>query len=275
VSASEFTAGPDAAGTTATNDIANAEGLILVANGSHGAARIQEQLSPWAASVSSSPAELKLLVTTHADRLSQAHQDDLHAALVLWALDHGFELIQADATNPVEGGDEREKEGLPRVWEAMQSVMWSSLQMHPPGGTAAGGGVASSAAGSTAAEVKQGDAPGPAQEANTSPAAASKPTAAAGTGEDVSCTTQAEVSLSDTQSPDGTSEIEDLKDGPEADEFEAMLAQVAAIREANQREGVTDEQRRQNAADMALKLLSAFGLGDSEEDLQGVLGGQE
>ncbi len=276
IPAPNFAAGPSDTESTVA-DLSNCEGLIVSVNGTHGAARIREQLSSWTGQLSSSPAELKLLIATHNDRLTDAQKEDLRAALVLWALDHGFEFLQADATNPVEGGSDREKEGLPRAWEAMQSVMWSSMEMLPPGGASSGVGVSSavtapdsaevttaSAGATSAGEVEQKEADtdfllkqaidevdeaaststsrGAAQEAGGAPAAEEGPQ-------------ESDLSNTDT------------------DEFEAMLAQVAAVRAANQREGITDEQRRQNAADMALKLLSAFGLGDTEEDLQGVLGG--
>ena len=278
VDSAAFEAGPQVEDASAPQAIESCEGLLAIVNASHGAARIQEQLAPWAGSLKDSSAELKLLIATHSDRLIEAEQDKLHSALVLWALDHGFEFVQADATNPVEGGSDREKEGLPRVWEAMQSVMWSSMQMHPPGGAASGVGTTASVAGAAAtlpaadadappsgSDASGGDTPSPSR----SETDAAAPTAALHSGAvgDAAAETV-------SQTPEApASGFEESEDGPGSDEFESMLAQVAAVRAANQQEGVTDEQRRQNAADMALKLLSAFGLGDSEEDLEGVLGG--
>jgi hypothetical protein len=44
-----------------------------------------------------------------------------------WSLDHGYECIQLDAVNPVCGWQDREKEGLPRIMEAFQTQMWSTM----------------------------------------------------------------------------------------------------------------------------------------------------
>jgi hypothetical protein len=51
-----------------------------------------------------------------------------------WSLDNGFEVIDANCTAPDEGDDPREKTGIPRVIEALESTMWSSMAMKPRGG---------------------------------------------------------------------------------------------------------------------------------------------
>lgn len=49
-----------------------------------------------------------------------------------WALDHGFELVEANCTDHVAGGQStREKFGVPRVLEALESTMWPNLQRKP------------------------------------------------------------------------------------------------------------------------------------------------
>lgn len=44
-----------------------------------------------------------------------------------WALDHGFEYIEIDQNNIIDTWNEREKDGLPRLMEALQSNMWSNM----------------------------------------------------------------------------------------------------------------------------------------------------
>jgi hypothetical protein len=48
-------------------------------------------------------------------------------AVMEWSLDHGYECIQLDAETPVFGWQDREKEGLPRIMEAFQTQMWSTM----------------------------------------------------------------------------------------------------------------------------------------------------
>ena len=64
-----------------------------------------------------------------------------------WALDHGFEYVEANLTDPGHTSDVREKEGVLRVVEAMESTMWSQMKMltrAKPNLNASGGGIPSS-----------------------------------------------------------------------------------------------------------------------------------
>ena len=49
-----------------------------------------------------------------------------------WSLNHGFEFIEIDATNVTQGWKNREKEGLPRLIEALHSNMWSTMIRKDP-----------------------------------------------------------------------------------------------------------------------------------------------
>lgn len=47
--------------------------------------------------------------------------------LLEWSLDHSFEYIAIDPSRLAETCDSREKDGLPRLIEALQSTMWSTI----------------------------------------------------------------------------------------------------------------------------------------------------
>ncbi|KAJ1446357.1 hypothetical protein M885DRAFT_546883 [Pelagophyceae sp. CCMP2097] len=50
---------------------------------------------------------------------------DFDADLAGWCVDHGFEYIFAvDCARPLDGADERDKEGVPRVVEALREATW-------------------------------------------------------------------------------------------------------------------------------------------------------
>lgn len=46
----------------------------------------------------------------------------------MWTLDNSFELIDIDMSKLLETCNDREKEGLPRLVEAIQSSNWSSIE---------------------------------------------------------------------------------------------------------------------------------------------------
>ena len=46
----------------------------------------------------------------------------------IWTLDNGFELIDIDMSKLLETCNDREKEGLPRLVEAIRSSNWSSIE---------------------------------------------------------------------------------------------------------------------------------------------------
>jgi hypothetical protein len=66
----------------------------------------------------------------------QAGQDSLKEGekykCALWALDHGYELVDIDLETVTATHDEREKEGLPRLIEALHANMWSGMERKEP-----------------------------------------------------------------------------------------------------------------------------------------------
>eukprot|EP00903_Cladosiphon_okamuranus_P017799 g16382.t1 len=53
---------------------------------------------------------------------------DRRARCLEWCLDHGFEYVEADCRDLERGGAFREKEGLPRIVEALQSNVWTGME---------------------------------------------------------------------------------------------------------------------------------------------------
>ena len=91
------------------------------------------------------------------------------AAANAWAMDNGFEFVEAAAASPFVGAQLREKVGVPRVLEALHTTAWSTMRR---------GGGRPTPAPRPAAPVATAPAPAPAAPAAAAPAAAA-PTATA------------------------------------------------------------------------------------------------
>lgn len=57
----------------------------------------------------------------------EGHESINIEKLMDWCLDHGFEYVPIIRNKPVENWQSREKDGLPRLMEALQSHMWSTM----------------------------------------------------------------------------------------------------------------------------------------------------
>lgn len=93
--------------------------------------RLQEEFSRGITAIATQAMEanvdIKLLVVLK-DSKNETVVDSLRGDRVMWTLDHSFEYVEVDTTAPVKGYDEREKDGLPRVMEALHTNMWTSMQ---------------------------------------------------------------------------------------------------------------------------------------------------
>jgi hypothetical protein len=80
-----------------------------------------------------------------------------------WALDTGLEVVECCATQPHAGADKRDKTGVARVYEALQSTMWSNMVMGGKGAATgsdrAGAGAPASRAGASTAGAASLPAP--------------------------------------------------------------------------------------------------------------------
>ena len=112
----------------------------------------------------------------------EGSEDESPSELLLWCLDHGFELVTADRSNLFVTWSEREKDGLARVVEALQPTMWTGMVKADPttvtagmhGGASRGGSAArpaplagmESSSSTDDVDSAAAAAPAPASEAN-------------------------------------------------------------------------------------------------------------
>ncbi len=82
------------------------------------------------------------------------------ARLQEWCLDNGFEQVQTAGTSPFSGAGSRDKVGVPRVLEALQTTLWSTLERTTTAAAPArGGGEGDSSAVAAAAGPASGAPP--------------------------------------------------------------------------------------------------------------------
>ena len=281
VPSDEFTSASEAC----LKAISSAEGIIVVLDARAGGSDWGAAMASLVGAIQEAPAALKVVVGSFPDMLAPAAKDEAHVACVSLGLDLGAEGLLACCTDPHEGGASREKEGVPRIWEAMGSVMWSSMVMKPrqtPDTAPPLSDEASAGAGG-ASESKVAVAE-PESDHVASPPPTSTPETEAAKGipseeDDAAAAGRRATALHDTLSaPDVVSTAAGLlaeagaarHDGDEdaaleaqLGQFEDMLAKVAQVRAATTSGTMTDEQRRALAADMAMALMQALE-GDDE-----------
>lgn len=197
-----------------------------------------------------------------------------------WCLDAGFEHVQTAATAPHVGGAGRDKGGVPRVLEALQCTMWGSMRRR--GGGGGGGGDSDAAAAAAAAEPEStgddisspssaADAPAAAAPASTSDSAAA---AAAAAPAERSPEDAVRQLLRGVAGADG-----DADGGGDDDDsaVERLMADMQRVRDAARGPGMSDAQRREAAARMAMQLFALMGAGgdDDEDDDDGEGDGDE
>ncbi|CBJ28531.1 IRC6, uncharacterised protein interacting with AP adaptor complexes [Ectocarpus siliculosus] len=74
-----------------------------------------------------------------------------------WCLDHGFEYVEADCRDSYTGGELREKEGVPRIVEALQSNVWTGMEFLSSNRPSLMAAVATAAAGGSRNDGAAGD----------------------------------------------------------------------------------------------------------------------
>jgi hypothetical protein len=107
------------------------EGIIYVTDSIQ---MTESTLSESAVTVTSdNQSELDVKLLVHWKSSGSPDLDDAErTSRFEWSLDHGFEFIEIDATNVTHGWENREKEGLPRLIEALHSNMWSTMVRKDP-----------------------------------------------------------------------------------------------------------------------------------------------
>jgi hypothetical protein len=180
-------------------------------------------------------------------------QEEEYSRRVLWCLDHGYEYVEADITlkEQNEGHSLRDKDGFARIVEAIGSTVWSTATMHPR----------SSKLKVSAETLKPPEESSSIRTDNseTSPMTGSNAIAASA----LDCAIPSQHGC-------GANE-----EGERMDHFESLISEATRVRDAATSGAVSDEERRKNASDMALRLMGmmdTFGLDHedscSEDDSQ-------
>jgi hypothetical protein len=182
-----------------------------------------------------------------------------------WSLDHGFEAVEAVAIQPLAGSAGRDKAGVARVYESLQSTMWSTMRRKPVGGGA--GGVLRLA--TLEAELQEEGAA-----AAGAPSQYEAPSVPGISGERESDSLQgmlssmrlaAEVGRGDAAPAAAGAGAAEPSMGQEEEEDEldlgSLMSQMQAVRAAAVKGGMGDDERRERAAAMALRLLQLMGDG--------------
>jgi hypothetical protein len=198
---------------------------------------------------------VKLLVVLGTTELSSKAREHW----ISWTCEHGYELIEVCTKNADtlrETHDEREKDGLPRVLEALGSHMWGSAEKKP---TPSIGAYSAAQPAPTAAELGLGVSAAPVSEVPQASTVFRQNNAA-----------PIHTSTTNDNNPFMTAEMaalaEEVQDDPDTAVF-TMLEQARALREASTNGQLNDDERREQAAKMAMRMAAMFDLGeDSDSD---------
>ena len=110
-------------------EIASSEGLVIVVDKSCVIEGDQSALASLLAlgesTDTSESMAIRLLLEIAVD--DDVKESESTNGLLVWSLDNAFEYISVDPSRLTETCNLREKDGLPRLVEALQSTMWSTL----------------------------------------------------------------------------------------------------------------------------------------------------
>lgn len=199
-----------------------------------------------------------------------------------WCQEHEFELVKLseDEGGDNQATDDREKRGMERVLEALQCNMWASMVMSSGG---QGGGAHSEVDDSGLRELANVSValatPDAADEQKTAAASSTRSNqrdaAAEGDEEDdeklQSLLRALEITEATDSARDSTastanqrSTMQEEEEDVDMAEFSALISEVRRVRDSG--DTLTDEQRRQRAAEVAMKLWSFLGADDESDD---------
>ena len=178
-------------------------------------------------------------------------------AWVSWCCDHSFEFVEVSTGTAAvlrETHDEREKDGLPRVVEALSSHMWRSMQ------SKGGNGVASKNS------VQTSIAPDSITAADTS--AAPTPVAVGTAERQLSAVTPAPTAPAESNPFLAELNTANTDEKDEEASLFSMVDQAKALRAAVDAGSVSDEQRKTQAESIALRFAAMLDMqgGDDEDD---------
>lgn len=201
-----------------------------------------------------------------------------------WCLDAGFEHVQAAATSPLAGGSGRDKSGVPRVLEALECTMWNSMrrrqqQQQPAAEASATDNAAVAAAADDSDSAGDADNGSAAASSSTSSSAAAAPSMQAAVGAEKASSSSKDdgdkassimrelLRGSKGTATRGDDSDADVDEDEEDDtSIEKLMAEMQRVRDAARGPGMTDAQRREAAARVAMQLLSLMGGAEGEDD---------
>lgn len=168
------------------------------------------------------------------------------AKLESWSQDNGFEFVDLNADQPEEAEDDviDEKHGVERVLEALHCNMWRSMDMNVNDADA------------KAAKTEETENQ---KEATEDEIKADKDAAPEAANDD----SRLRTLLQALEGADEGDDSDDDDDGAfDMSEFSALISQVRNVRDEGQT--LTDEQRRERAAEVAMKLWNFLGADEDE-----------
>lgn len=182
--------------------------------------------------------------------------EEEYSKRVLWCLDHGYEYIEVNFSKDglTKGFDLREKDGFPRAIEAIMSTMWSSAVMHSKKKKNI------SAISETETINKQSTIP--ISSPSEIPVSDSTNTIKTNTNEPVA---KEEKSKSSDEIIEEIMEKEEKETNQEKekeeqimDDIERVMHNASRMRELSKSGMISDEKRREQAGDIAMKLMELF-----------------
>ncbi|KAK1943939.1 Alpha- and gamma-adaptin-binding protein p34 [Phytophthora citrophthora] len=158
-----------------------------------------------------------------------------------WSQENGFEFVDLDAQSPSDEDNViNEKQGIERVLEALHCNMWRSMEMNPP-----------------KVEAPEETEPEKKEE---------KTDSAEAEGQDTSTDDSKLQALLQALELAGDATVggeADKDDDLDMAQFSALISEVRNVRD--QGESLTDEQRRERAAEVAMKLWNFLGADEEDE----------
>mmetsp|Transcript_11182 Transcript_11182/g.17026 ORF Transcript_11182/g.17026 Transcript_11182/m.17026 type:complete len:324 (+) Transcript_11182:34-1005(+) len=185
---------------------------------------------------------------------------------LMWSLDNGFEYLEIDVSNPVEGHQLREKEGLPRLMEALNSNMWRSMKKKTSGVAQVDKTVFRMPAVETPSEKpddtrteKEDCKPNRNHEASASAVESQEGCASAAaekeSGPDFMDIIQGTIPMNNED-----------KDDKMWNDFSNVISQARQMREQAVKGNISDEDRRAKAAELAMQFCAMMDFDDSSDD---------
>ena len=249
-----------AAGDEECGGLLTSEGLLLVFDGDAEASFVAA-CAAWTGFVDASEVALRLCVALQPSSFESG--EDQRAKRIEWCLDHGFEYVEVDSARPTAGYDDREKDGMPRVMEALESNLWQSAERKPPAPRVPEPPSAANPP-PPAPLVEPGPSPSDASAEDATPGPPPPPPEAtlgarpgASDGSAEQQIVRELLATVDAQEPEGSPLPGDV-------DLERLIGEVSQLRGVAG--SLPDEVRREKAAAMAMRLLGALELDDDDSE---------